>query len=163
MTLHTSHPRALALALAVVAGAATMQSSAAAPKFFEDDPIAVDRPTQDAKQVKPAEVKLFVDLTYNIARGFSVVTPKRAGNINTVDEVPDSSWFTNRIGRQTMSAREIAVGPNTTEGPASGTWTVTSSKSDGVTPASPSRTPGATGGSSSSIPRDIAGWRPAPK
>jgi hypothetical protein len=134
MTLHTSHPRALALALAVVAGAATMQSSAAAPKFFEDDPIAVDRPTQNATQVKPAEVKLFVDLTYNIARGFSAVTPKRAGNINTVDEVPDSSWFTNRLGRQALTAREIAVGPNTTEGPASGTWTVTSSKSDGVTP-----------------------------
>ena len=27
----------------------------------------------------------------------------RALNVNTVDEVPDSSWFTNRIGRQPMS------------------------------------------------------------
>jgi hypothetical protein len=134
MTLHTSHPRALALALAVVAGAATMRSSAAAPKFFEDDPIAVDRPTQNATQVKPTEVKLFVDLTYNIARGFAKVAPRRAGNINTVDEVPDSSWFTNRVGHQPISARDVATGPNTTDGPAPGPWTVTSSKSDGVTP-----------------------------
>ena len=134
MTLQKSHSRALALTFAVVAGAATMQSSAAAPKFFDDDPIAVDRPTQDATQVKPAEVKLFVDLTYNIARGFSTVTPKRAGNINTVDEVPDSPWYTNRIGQQPLTAHDITVGPNSSDGPASGEWIVTSSKSDGVTP-----------------------------
>jgi hypothetical protein len=134
MTLQTFHPRALALAVAVVAGAATMPSSAVAPKFFEDDPIAVDRPTQDATQVKPTEVKLFVDLTSNIVRGFSAVAPKRAGNINTVDEVPDSSWFTNRIGHQALTARDVTVGPDTTDGPAPGPWMVTSSKSDGVTP-----------------------------
>ena len=29
----------------------------------------------------------------------------RALNVNTIDEVPDSSWFTNRIGRRPMSAR----------------------------------------------------------
>ncbi len=134
MTFHTFRPRAVALALAVVAGAATMRSSAAAPKFFEDDPIAVDRPTQDATQVKSNEVRLFVDLTSNIVRGFSAVAPKRAGNINTVDEVPDSSWFTNRLGHQPLTARDVTAGPDTTDGPATGTWMVTSSKSDGVTP-----------------------------
>src|SRR5215203_1217091 len=134
MTLQTSHARALAIALAVVGATATMRSSAAAPKFFEDDPIAVDRPTQDATQVKPTELRLFVDLTYNIARGFSAIAPERARNINTIDEVPDSSWFTNRIGHRAMTPQEIAVGPNTSDGPAPGTWTVISSKSDGVTP-----------------------------
>ena len=34
----------------------------------------------------------------------------RAGNINTIDEVPDSSWFTNRIGSQPMTDAEIARG-----------------------------------------------------
>ena len=33
-----------------------------------------------------------------------------------------------------MTATDIANGPNTTTGPAAGTWTVISSKSDGVTP-----------------------------
>ena len=32
-------------------------------------------------------------------------TPRRALNINTADEVPDSSWFTNRAGVRALSAR----------------------------------------------------------
>ena len=35
----------------------------------------------------------------------------RAKNINTIDEVPDSSWFTNRIGTTPITADEIARGP----------------------------------------------------
>jgi hypothetical protein len=137
MTLNALLPRRLVLTLAMATAAAaatTLHPSAAAPKFFEDDPVAVDRPTQDAGQIKPTEVKLFVDLSYNIARGFSATAPRRAANVNTVDEVPDSSWFTNRIGRRSITADEIAVGPNTNDGPAPGAWVVTSSKSDGVTP-----------------------------
>ena len=34
----------------------------------------------------------------------------RALNVNTVDEVPDSSWFTNRIGRKAMSTAESREG-----------------------------------------------------
>jgi hypothetical protein len=134
MKLHTSLSRSLAAALLLVAGATTMRSSAAAPKFFEDDPIAVDHPTQDANQVKAIEPKLFVDLSYNIIRGFAAVAPKRAGNINTVDEVPDSTWYTNRVGHQKLTAQDIARANYTTDGPAPGAWTITSSKSDGVTP-----------------------------
>jgi hypothetical protein len=58
----------------------------------------------------------------------------RARNVNTVGEVPDSSWFTNRVGRRTITPEEVANGPDTTTGPGAGRWTVTSSKSDGVTP-----------------------------
>ena len=36
----------------------------------------------------------------------------RAGNINTIDEVPDSSWFTNRIGSTEVSAADVARGPD---------------------------------------------------
>src|SRR3954467_3633079 len=125
---------ALTMTTALLAGATAMRPSAASPKFFDDDPIAVDRPTQDAAQVKPTEVKLFVDLTYNIARGFSAIAAHRAGNLNTVEEVPDSAWYTNRLGTQAITPARMAVGPDTTEGPASGRWMVTSSKSDGVTP-----------------------------
>ena len=144
MRLTVSRLGTVAMATALLAAAATIRPSAAAPKFFEDDPIAVDRPTQDATEVKPSEVKLFVDLAYNIARGFSVAAPGRAGNVNTVDEVPDSTWFTNRLGAgpesvrsgrvHALTARDIANGPDSTDGPAPGKWTVTSSKSDGVTP-----------------------------
>ena len=39
----------------------------------------------------------------------------RAMNVNTLDEVPDSSWFTNRIGRRDMSIAEIVRGPDRVE------------------------------------------------
>ena len=36
----------------------------------------------------------------------------RAMNVNTLDEVPDSSWFTNRIGRRAMPIDELVRGPD---------------------------------------------------
>jgi hypothetical protein len=120
---------ALALALA-----GTMLTSAATPKFYADDPVWIERDTQDASSIEPLEVDLFVDLTSNLVAGRQIAGVRRAGNINTVGEVPSSSWFTNRLGHRPMSPQEIAKGPNTTEGPAEGAWTITSSKSDGVTP-----------------------------
>ena len=40
-------------------------------------------------------------------------TAMRALNVNTIDEVPDSSWFVNRIGMRSMSIAEIVRGANT--------------------------------------------------
>jgi hypothetical protein len=61
--------------------------------------------------------------------------PKPAANVNSVDEVPDSSWFTNRISRRPMTPEEIHRGPNTSAGPdTSGTWTIVAGKADGITP-----------------------------
>lgn len=58
-----------------------------------------------------------------------------AGNINTLDEVPNSTWFTNRIGLFPMSAQEAARGPGSGSGPSTdGPWTVVSAKTEGVTP-----------------------------
>jgi len=112
----------------------TVLGSPTTPKFFADDPIRTEPATQDASSVKPNEVKLFVDLAYNILTGTPVANPGRAKNVNTIDEVPDSAWYTNRLGHMALTSDDIARGPNTTSGPVDGTWTVTSSKSDGVTP-----------------------------
>jgi hypothetical protein len=63
------------------------------------------------------------------------VRPKPAANVNSVDAVPDSSWFTNRMSARTMSPDEIRRGPNTLDGPdASGPWTIVAGKADGITP-----------------------------
>ncbi len=124
---------ALVGAFAITA-AGTIWTSAASPKFFPDDPVWIEQDTQDASSIQPLEVDLFVDLASNLAAGANVPAPRVAGNINTIGEVPDSSWFTNRLGYRAMTAEEIAKGPNTTDGPAAGAWTITSSKSDGVTP-----------------------------
>ena len=58
----------------------------------------------------------------------------KAQNINTIDEVPDSSWFTNRIYARDVSVDEISRGPNVNEAPASGRWTVTRGKTTGAAP-----------------------------
>jgi hypothetical protein len=123
---------ALSAVLIAVATTTALVASSYAPKFFNDDPLWVEPETQDASGIKPDEVNLFVDLTANLLRGTrAAVPPGRARNINTVDEVPNSSWFTNR---GELTPERIAAGANTTAGPAPGTWTVISSKSDGVTP-----------------------------
>jgi hypothetical protein len=73
-----------------------------------------------------------------------VHTPRRAINANAVDGVPDSTWFTNRIGaaqrigapqrigRLPLTAADVARGPNATDGPdTSASWKVVSSKVGG--------------------------------
>jgi hypothetical protein len=58
-----------------------------------------------------------------------------AANVNALDEVPNSTWFTNRIGLFPMSADEVARGPMTvTEPDRSAGWQVVSAKTQGVTP-----------------------------
>ncbi|NIM51615.1 MAG: hypothetical protein GTN62_12370 [Gemmatimonadales bacterium] len=58
-----------------------------------------------------------------------------AANLNTLDEVPNSSWFTNRIGLFPTTPEEAARGPMTGPGPdRSGKWTVVGAKTEGVSP-----------------------------
>jgi hypothetical protein len=57
----------------------------------------------------------------------------RAEDINTIDEVPDSSWFTNRAGSRSLTAEQVLRGPNDDSGPAPGKWMV-SRKANGVSP-----------------------------
>ena len=62
-------------------------------------------------------------------------TLTEAENVNTLDEVPDSSWFTNRHGRTRMSVEGLVRGPNTGDGPDMSTpWRVFRSKIGGLTP-----------------------------
>ena len=58
----------------------------------------------------------------------------RALNVNTVDEVPDSSWFTNRIGRRDMTVADVAKGPDRVERVSLDGWVVSGGKSSGVQP-----------------------------
>lgn len=61
--------------------------------------------------------------------------PYEAINVDNFDEVPNSTWFTNRNGREPMSLEAIRRGPNHTGPPAqTGVWKVVALKSAGVTP-----------------------------
>jgi hypothetical protein len=64
----------------------------------------------------------------------AVGQPKQASNVNTLDEVPDSSWYTNRHHLHRMSAEQLQRGPNTGKGPDFSTAAITKAKTSGVTP-----------------------------
>jgi len=138
--LPTHPPRRGARALVAVTAAAVvgawLAGAAATPRFFDDDPIARDDDTvEDASGAKPWPLEDVFDLYANSA-GDPSKEPLdlRAQNLNTIDEVPDSSWFTNRVGSRTLSADELETGGWTTQGPVPGPWTIIQGKSDGRTP-----------------------------
>jgi len=49
---------------------------------------------------------------------------QEALNVNNFDEVPDSTWFTNRIGRYDLTPEKAARGPGNGVPPAAGTLTI---------------------------------------
>src|SRR5262249_48220014 len=52
-----------------------------------------------------------------IDRTLDLTRQRRAAGVNALDEVPDSTWFTNRIGAWPMSTAELINGPVTIESP----------------------------------------------
>jgi hypothetical protein len=120
-----------ALALAAV----SVPLGGAGRTFYDDDPLAREPETQDASRVQAWEIDLLYDLMLNLFTRPGDPAPNvRARNVNTIDEVPDSSWFTNRIGARPVSIEEAVGGPLTGTGPAPGTWTVVRAKESGFAP-----------------------------
>jgi len=114
---------------------AAVDLRSAGRRFYDDDPIAREPASQDASHAASQEVDLFVDLMLNLfTRPGDAETNVRAGNVNTVDEVPDSTWFTNRIGTRPVSKEEAIRGPIEGRPPAPGTWTIIRAKSAGFSP-----------------------------
>jgi hypothetical protein len=112
-----------------------MRAGGATGKFYPDDPITREPETRDASNAKPKDIDLFWDLLHNLfARPGDPNMNVPAQNVNTIDEVPDSSWFTNRILAHSLSIEEVVRGPLTDAGPASGVWNVIRPKSSGVSP-----------------------------
>jgi hypothetical protein len=124
--------RTASAGLALTAGLLIAHVDGAEPRFFPDDPLLREPETQDASGAAPWDINLFYDLAYNL-----FVTPRkvpervRAQNINTIDEVPDSSWFTNRIGTRPLTDDELITGPNSGKAPDPSSWTVIREKTAG--------------------------------
>lgn len=121
---------------------------AAAPKpYAKAEPVRLDFDMESIPEPQDVETGYLYDWVDNMAfqqvkQGFDVprhmrnLTGRRqeALNVNTFDEVPDSSWFTNRNGRRTLSLAEIKQGPDQTAGPAPGELTVIRAKTIGAAP-----------------------------
>jgi len=68
-------------------------------------------------------------------RGLGLDRDRRAQGINALDEVPDSTWFTNRIGIREVTLDEIKRGPGDGVAPdAHFPWTIKSGKEGGTAP-----------------------------
>ena len=125
------------LALVLVGGLVVLATavSTRAPRFYRDDPIAREPESQDAAQAKPSQITSLYEMTYNlfVTSGYKP-SGGRAKDINTVDEVPDSSWFTNRIGTTTITPEAITRGPLTGPPPDPSHWVLLREKTAGVHP-----------------------------
>lgn len=65
-------------------------------------------------------------------RKVGVLAEVEAENVNSLDAIPDSTWFTNRHGLQRVSAEELVRGPG--HQPPNGNWTVVAGKQIGRNP-----------------------------
>jgi hypothetical protein len=122
------------LALALAASTAVF-GRASVPRFFPDDPLAREPESQDASGAQESDVGLVYDLAWNL-----FVTSDRkpsnvhAQNVNTIDEVPDSGWFTNRIIGRHLSVEDFVRGPHAGPPPNPERWIFTREKSSGYAP-----------------------------
>ena len=133
-TSRLGHAAGLAVVCCTALWLAADTARTAAPRFYSDDPIWKDPESQDASKVQPLKVSDQFDLVENSFLGAGEKADRHAANVNTVDEVPDSSWFTNRVGTRTIDIGTLVKGPDTTNGPAPGPWTIIARKGEGVTP-----------------------------
>ncbi len=121
--------------------AATLERGAAKRHFFSDDPLWKEPKPRPVKNVKVIDIDNLYDFLEQ-----SLVVPHRqkkveksgvsvALNVNTLGEVPDSEWYTNRQGRRPMTIEQLVRGAGNTNPPdPDGKWRVVSAKSDGVMP-----------------------------
>ena len=108
---------------------------AAGTRFFSDDPLGREPESRDASGAQPTDIGLFYDLSYNLfATPGLKPSNTRAGNVNTIDEVPDSSWFTNRILPGRPSTEDLTRGPNSGPPPNPERWALIREKSAGYAP-----------------------------
>jgi hypothetical protein len=106
----------------------------AAQKFYPDDPLLREPPPMAVTKPLNRSINEYYDFFQN-----TFVEPSREEHgapgpsqaINTLGEVPDSTWYTNRR----LSIPEMLRGPGTERAPAKDKpWTVISGKNEGVTP-----------------------------
>ncbi len=107
----------------------------AGPRFRSDDPLKVD----DDRAISVGKLQEWEDGDiYDFLRDSFLGAGSRddipALNINTLDEVPDSSWFTNRYQDGLSSGDVLARGPDTLASLDITGWPVSEGKGSGASP-----------------------------
>ena len=127
--------RLLGVTLACSLALVPLLVRSASPRFYPDDPIWVDEDrVLDADGVQEHEDRNAFDFLNHTFLKPGDRRSVRAMNVNTLDEVPDSSWWTNRIGRKPMTVEALVRGPDEHPVPSLDGWIVSGGKSSGLQP-----------------------------
>jgi hypothetical protein len=128
----------------LVAAVCLCACACAAPRFPLHEPLLVDH---DQQPFSPAPEEYESPFAWDganqtiflpVSRFFAVDPAGPAVNVNALDEVPDSSWFENRLGKRAMSAAEVSKGSCSDKvlDPAmpDGSWLIDHGKDNGANP-----------------------------
>ena len=142
-------------ALAVLAGCGSSMASRRFPlrevmwKDADDRPYRVDCKPNPKKPAHPVcapdeyESPFVWDgvdamLFHPVTRFFAVDPAGESVDVNAFDEVPDSTWFTNRIGKKPMTVEEVAKGACDEKilhaDDPDGSWVIDQGKENGANP-----------------------------
>jgi hypothetical protein len=121
------------LCIAALAGPAT------AVKFYKDDPIWSVPPPMNVEKADRRKLSEYYDYFYMTfgkpGEKHLPGAPIPAQAVNTLGEVPDSTWYTNRHRARRMTIEELVRGPGNSNAPSTeGQWRITEAKTEGVTP-----------------------------
>jgi hypothetical protein len=110
-------------------GAACFVTAGIAQQYKPDDPIQKVPEVESADKAGVQDINAIYDFVYH---SFKYKTPPATTSlgINTLGEVPDSSWFTNR---PPLTKDELKTGGRTHGGPQP-PYSVVAAKTEGVTP-----------------------------
>lgn len=125
----------LAVLLLAASAGAQQVTSGDGRRFYPDDPLWQDPDALDVGDIELPEFELSMqyDFLQNVL-GDPADYDGPALNVNTLGEVPDSSWWTNRIGVGKLGLEDVVRGPNTGDGPAPGMLRVVGRPGAGITP-----------------------------
>ena len=109
-----------------------------AQKFYNDDPLEKLPPPRNVEQPLNRDLSEYYDFFHHTffhpGERQSQTRLIPAQEVNTLGEVPDSAWYTNRHYKDRMTIEELVRGPGSENGPSpGGTLKVLSPKTEGVT------------------------------
>ncbi|MBA3451495.1 MAG: hypothetical protein H0T42_00195, partial [Deltaproteobacteria bacterium] len=127
------------LLITIVAATACAAPAAGTIRFVNQPPIwrVDDKRPLDRKPAEREYNRTLYQIdgfaVRRLTRAMDFPSTGRALDVNSLDEVPDSSWFTNRIGVREVSLDELRRGPNIDDSPFKHLpWTITGAKVGGL-------------------------------
>ncbi len=121
--------RVLTLSILLAAAASTVFP---APKFRRDDPLRVEPAPMSLAKAEPRKVDALFDFVLQSVRP-NPRPPVPAEAVNTLGEVPDSNWFTNRHARRRLTREQLQAGPGANNAPIA-PFVIVALKTEGITP-----------------------------